>query len=219
MYPIRPFTQIPFNRNHIPIMKQSFCLLLFLLIALYTEAQPRRQNRYLVQAAFNTPHLALKTNLLHDVITSMHLGLEAKTGMQQTVEMALSYNPWTFSENRKWKHLLLQPEYRYWLCEAFYGHYLGLHAHYAYYNVGRLPFGGSLKTSRYEGWLLGAGFTYGYHWMLSNRWSLEANVGVGYAYLDYEKYPCGKCSEKLKDGNRHYFGVTKASVSLIYIIK
>lgn len=165
-----------------------------------------------------TPSWALKSNLLLDATTSFSLGFETKIGRRLTLDVPVSYNPWTFPENRKWKHIFTQPEVRYWLCEPFYGHFLGAHAHYAFYNVGRLPFG-ELRDHRYEGWLVGAGVSYGYHWMLGSNWSLEASLGLGYAYLDYEKFECYYCGDKLKDGKRHYFGATKVALSLIYIIK
>ena len=57
------------------------------------------------------------------------------------------------------------------------------------------------------------------HWILGNRWNLEASIGVGYAYLDYTKYKCKKCGEKLGSGHKNYVGPTKAAISLIYIIK
>lgn len=166
-----------------------------------------------------TPSWAIKTNLLYDATSSINLGVEAKLSRKLTLDFPVNYNPWTFSDNRKLKHLLVQPELRYWLCEPFYGHFLGLHAHYAYYNVGHLPFGGRLTDYRYEGWLAGAGGSYGYQWFLSNRWSIEATMGVGYAYLRYNKYECRACGDHLAKNHKHYFGVTKVGVSLIYIIK
>lgn len=166
-----------------------------------------------------TPRFGIKTNLLYDATTSFNLGVEVKLNRKLTLDFPVNYNPWTFSENRKLKHLLVQPELRYWLCEPFYGHFLGAHAHYAYYNVGRLPFGGPMRDHRYEGWLAGVGGSYGYHWLLSKRWSIEATIGVGYAYLRYEKYECRTCGDYLAKNHKHYFGVTKAGVSLIYVIK
>ena len=55
--------------------------------------------------------------------------------------------------------------------------------------------------------------------LLKKRWSLEASVGVGYARIVYDKYPCTQCGTKEKEDNKNYFGPTKASVSLIYVIK
>lgn len=72
---------------------------------------------------------------------------------------------------------------------------------------------------RYEGWGAGGGISYGYSFYLGKRWSLEANIGVGYVRLHYDKYDCVKCGEKVGTESRNYFGPTKAGISLIYIIK
>ncbi|NDV67156.1 DUF3575 domain-containing protein [Bacteroides sp. 224] len=196
-------------------MKLKFAFFAFFLLQLSIVSAQDSFRRVVP----GTPHFALKSNLLYDATGTINLGFEVKTGRKHTLDVPVNYNPWTFHENRKWKHFLVQPELRYWLCEAFQGHFLGIHGHYGQYNVGNLPFGGNLKDSRYEGWLAGGGFSYGYHRMLSNRWSIEATLGLGYAYLSYDKYPCKKCGELLKSDKKHYLGVTKAAVSLIYIIK
>ena len=178
------------------------------------------------------PLLAVKSNLLYDATTTMNLGIEFGLAPKWTLDISGNYNPWTFSENRKMKHWLIQPEARYWLCQRFSGHFFGLHGHYAQYNMGgMLPWGfntgkmfGSIEnpnilTHRYEGWLAGAGISYGYHWVLGNRWGLEATIGVGYAYLEYDKYPCERCGRKIATESKHYFGPTKAGVTLIFMIK
>lgn len=167
----------------------------------------------------STPRFGVKSNLLYDATGTFSLGFEVKLDRKLTLDVPVTYNPWTFSDNRKWKHLLVQPEVRFWLCEPFSGHFLGAHAHYAYYNIGNLRWGGPLKTYRYEGWLAGAGVSYGYHWLLSNRWSVEGSLGIGYAYLNYDKYDCRHCGDYLRSDHKHYFGTTKAAISLIYIIK
>ncbi|MCG4738691.1 DUF3575 domain-containing protein, partial [Bacteroides intestinalis] len=48
---------------------------------------------------------------------------------------------------------------------------------------------------------------------------IEASLGLGYARIIYEKYPCATCGTKQKDTSKNYVGPTKASVSLIYVIK
>lgn len=162
--------------------------------------------------------VGVKTNLLYDMTSTINLGLEVGLAPKWTLELPVNYNPWDFPNNRKLKHWLVQPEVRYWFCEKFNGHFLGLHGHVAGYNVGGLKVFG-LDEHRYEGNLYGGGISYGYQWILSKRWSIEATVGVGYVYLDHTKYPCGKCMEKIGDFTKHYFGPTKAGISLIYIIK
>lgn len=166
---------------------------------------------------------ALKTNLLYDATGTINLGAEFALDDTWTLDISGNYNPWTFSGGRKMKHWLVQPEARYWLCEKFDGHFLGLHLHAGQFNWGgMLPWGfenTNIRQNRYQGWLAGAGLSYGYHWIWTDRWSMEFTLGLGYAYLDYDKYPCAPCGEKLKSGNRHYFGPTKAGISLIFILK
>ncbi|MFR7875400.1 MAG: DUF3575 domain-containing protein [Butyricimonas paravirosa] len=41
-----------------------------------------------------------------------------------------NYNPWKWS-GIKFKHWLVQPELRYWLCDQFSGHFFGVHTFYA----------------------------------------------------------------------------------------
>ncbi|MDH6306172.1 hypothetical protein M2459_002886 [Parabacteroides sp. PF5-5] len=166
----------------------------------------------------NSQTVAVKSNLLYDVTSTINLGLEIGLAPQWTLELPVNYNPWDFPKDRKLKHWGVQPEVRYWLCEKFNGHFFGLHGHVAGYNVGGLKIFG-LNNHRYEGNLYGGGISYGYQWILSKRWSIEATVGVGYTYLDHAKYPCGKCESKIDDYTKNYFGPTKAGISIIYIIK
>lgn len=163
--------------------------------------------------------VAIKTNLLYDATGSVNLGLEIRTSRQTSFDMSGNWNPWTFDNNRKWKHIFVQPEFRLWTKETFRQHFFGLHMHYAYYNVGSLPkgpFSQNMKDNRYEGWLAGAGVGYGYRWNFSHRWGLETEIGVGYAYMNYDKYKCGKCEEKLNSSIKHYIGPTKAAITLVY---
>lgn len=189
--------------------KLLILLVLWSTYSLYSEAQ----------------NVAIKTNLLYDATTSMNLGMELGLAEKWTLDISGNYNPWEFSDNRQLKHALLQPEARYWFCEKFNSHFVGAHLHGAIYNAGRLnmPFSigeNGIEKHRYKGWLAGAGISYGYHWILGNRWSLEASIGVGYAYLGYDKYQiCEDCKKKSGHETRHYFGPTKAALSIIYIIK
>ena len=90
------------------------------------------------------------------------------------------------------------------------------------FNAGgvKLPFGifPALGENRYQGWAVGAGLSYGYHWMLNRKWSLEFSLGVGYLYIDYKKYKCAQCGEAQKDAHRNYVGPTKAAINLIYVL-
>lgn len=166
---------------------------------------------------------ALKTNLLYGATATPNLQLELGLSKKSTLELGAGMNWFEFSDNKKFKHILVQPEYRYWFCETFNGSFIGIHAHGAQFNVGGwdIPVGrlDAFKNNRYEGYLYGAGISYGYQWVLSPRWNFEASLGGGFARIHYDKYQCATCGTKLDDGKYNYFGVTKAALSLIYIIK
>ncbi len=177
--------------------------------------------------------LAVKTNLLYDATTTPNIGAELGIGKKSTVNLVYGLNPWTFHSDskgdRKAKHWLLMPEYRYWLCQKFGGHFFGVHLMGGQYNAGRvdLPLPGGFvsgenirtgaRNHRYEGGFLGGGLTYGYQWILSRRVNIEAEVGVGYNRVWYDKYACGDCGAKIGDGATNYLGLTKVGLSILYL--
>lgn len=167
---------------------------------------------------------AIKSNLLYwGAVASPNVGMEFALGKRTTLELGGGFNLWNLKDGKRFKHWLVQPELRYWTCEAFNGHFFGLHAHGAQFNVGGwdIPLGrlAAFKDTRYQGYLYGAGLSYGYHWILSPRWNFELSLGGGFARIHYEKFPCVHCGSKLAEGDHTYFGVTRAAVSLVYLIK
>lgn len=174
----------------------------------------------------NAQKVALKTNLLYDATATFNLGVEFGLSPRWTMDISGNYNPWTFSDNKKWKHWLVQPEVRYWLCNKMMGSFFGLHVFGGEFNVGNIDHGfnflgtdfSQLKDYRFDGWLVGAGLAYGYSWTLSRHWNLEAELGLGYAYSRYDKFKCQNCGQKVEDDRHHnYVGPTKAAVNLIYV--
>lgn len=170
---------------------------------------------------------AVKTNLLYDIAAyTANLGVEIGLAPRWTLDVSANYNGWTLSDNRRWKHWVVQPEARYWLCDRFAGHFFGLHAHGGQFNIGGLKNGISvlgsdfskLENRRYQGWLAGAGIAYGYSWILGKHWNLEAEIGLGYIYTRFDTYPCADCGRKIaEDGSHHYVGPTKAAINLVYM--
>lgn len=166
-------------------------------------------------------NVALKTNLLYWATATPNLGLEASIARKHTVQLFYGLNPWKPSNGKSLKHWVLQPEYRYWFCESFNGWFLGVHLMGGEFNAGNveLPFGlfDKLKDHRYEGWYAGGGITAGYQWPLSRHWNIETSLGVGYDYIQYDKFKCGVCGERFKSSHSNYFGPTKLAVSVLYV--
>ena len=179
-------------------------------------------------ALYNSLHAqewAIKSNLLYDATASINLGVEKSLSERWTIELAGNWNPFTFKENKKWKHYLIQPEVRYYTCRKFGGHFFAAHLWGGQYNAGNIAglpdiLGtrfSNLANYRYEGWFAGAGVGYGYAWMLGKHWNLEAELGVGYAYTQYDKFQCFSCGSRVGQSNHHYFGPTKLAINLVYL--
>lgn len=165
------------------------------------------------------PELAIKSNLLHDLTGSLNLGIEWRVGKQLTIDLSATYNPWKYGDMKKFNLLGIQPELRYWSLEPFNRHFWGIHGTYANFNLVGLGPGSYMKDHLLKGNLYGGGISYGYHWILSPRWAMEATLGVGYLHLDYDKSECKGCEKYIGKRHKNYFGPTKAGVSLIYMIK
>ena len=112
---------------------------------------------------------AVKTNLLYDATLTVNAGVEHRFAPRWSVDVSGNFNAWTVNEH-KWKHWMVQPEARYWFCEAIQGHFVGAHLLGGQYNVGNidLPFKmlgtnfRNLRDHRYQGWYGGLGVAYGY---------------------------------------------------------
>ena len=79
----------------------------------------------LLSGTVSAQRLAVKSNLLYDITSTINLGVEYEVAPRWTLEMSVNYNPWSFSDNKKMKLWMLQPEARYWLCSGFSGHFFG----------------------------------------------------------------------------------------------
>lgn len=186
--------------------------ILMLLLALGAVVGAKGQN------------VAIKTNLLGDAFANVNAGVEIGLAPRWTLDLTGQYNGWTVNEH-KWKHWLAQPEARYWFCSRFAGHFLGLHAIGGQFNFANIKNGvkflgsdfGQLTDNRYQGWGLGAGVAYGYAWVLGKHWNLEAEIGVGYIYTEFDKYECRECGRKVDSGQHNYVGPTKAAINLVYV--
>ena len=169
--------------------------------------------------------VAIKTNLLYDATATVNLGVEVGLAPKWTLDISGNLNAWDINENAKWRHILAQPEARYWFCDRFSRHFIGFHAIGSIYNVGgiknNISFLGTdfskLSEERYQGYGIGAGVAYGYAFILGKHWNLELEVGVGYTYLNYDRYQCTGCGRKVGSGDHHYVGLTKAAVNLVYL--
>lgn len=180
----------------------------------------RNLTRYLIALLFafavsiqaKAQDIAVKTNVLGDAMGSLNLGIEGRLADRWTMDLSGHLDPWTRKDGALTRHAFLQPEARWWFCDTFSGHFLGLHAHGGIFNASML------LDSRYQGWFAGVGLAYGYDLILSRHWNLEFEIGAGYAYTRYDQFECDVCGATLaEDLTYHYWGITKAAVSLVFL--
>lgn len=172
--------------------------------------------------------LALKTNALYDLGTAVNFAIEAPIGERFSV----LYNhicPWWLSADNKYcfQFLSMGAEGRYWIKpepraasenrvvrDRLTGHFIGL-----YGMGGKFDF--QWRTwGCYQGEFLSAGLTYGYSMPVGKRLNLEFSLAVGYANIPYRHYvPVNDWQDLIRDkydtGTLHYFGPTKAEISLV----
>lgn len=192
-------------------MKRKFLLLLMFLPFLGSVTQAQ--------------NVAIKTNLLTDAVLSPNLGVEVGLKPKWTLDMVGELNLWTINQH-KWKHWFFQPEARYWFCDRFAGHFLGVHAIVGQFNFGNIKNGvkflgsdfSELTDYRFQGWGYGGGIAYGYDWILGKHWNLEAEIGIGLIHTRFKKYACDNCDKQVGDHFHHnYWGLTKLSLNIEYI--
>lgn len=199
--------------------------------------------RYLIIAALilfsgagvvHAQKIGVKTNALYWATATPNLSLEIALADRWTFELAGGWNPWTFDaeKNIKAKHFLVAPEIRYWFCESFNGHFIGINGNYTQFNAGGIHvpalfykvdskglFLDALKDSRSEGWAASCGITYGYSWPIARRWNMEFTLGVGYWYSQYDSFETRPCGLFRQTEVNRVVGPTDFGLSFIYLIK
>ena len=182
------------------------------------------------------PWLALKTNMLYDVCLIPNIGAEFNLGKRWTITFDWFYT-WFSADNR----------HRYWQGYGGYlgvrkyfgssksnqntlphregrggssfprGHHLGLYALGLTYDV---EWGGKGYQAAHFGF--GVGLEYGYSMRIGRRLNLDLSIGVGFQDGEYKEYVPSHDHWNhyiwLSTHKRHWWGPTKAEVSLVWVI-
>lgn len=214
----RPLAEVPVETPDTTVMVEPIAL-------------PEPYSSYAPLAGFSglkssPAKYALKLNLLYAGATfTPNIGFELGLGSKSSLDFSASFNPWnregTPDDNKKISHAIIRAEYRWWLCERYNGHFFGAHAYYTNFNISgyKVPLVDFEKENRYQGYGFGVGVSYGYHLPLAKRWGLEFTLGVGAAWLNYERYNCRICSEVEENKSKLYLGPTRAGITLVFLIK
>ena len=171
----------------------------------------------------NAQDFTLSNNLLYDATLTPNLRLGVRLSEQWSLGLTAGYRPWPTddSESKKWKHLLLAPDVRYWTDSVNVRHFFGFNLIYSHYNVAevKFPFGlwKSVRDERRQGDLGAIGAYYGYSWPIGRFWNVEAHIGAAIGYTQFDRYECGHCGKKLGNEKKVFF-LPQAGVSIVYNI-
>ena len=170
------------------------------------------------------PRFALKINLLYGIATlTPNISAELALSKRSTLELSYSNNPWKYKadldDNKKFLHGIASLEYRYWFCERFSGHFLGVHGFYSEYNISgyTVPILFE-KDYRYKGNAYGSGVLYGYALPIGKMWNFEFTAGVDVFGMNYDRYGCRTC-DQLGKSFKKVKVAPSAGINIVFLIK
>ena len=165
-------------------------------------------------------YMAVKTNMLYDLALVPNIGVEFYLGKRWSVAADWMYAWWKSDRrHRYWRTYGGDIEGRYWLGrkakeKPLQGHHLGLYAQLVTYDF---EWGGRGYLG--DKWSYGGGISYGYSHPIARRLNLDFTLGIGYLGGEYKEYlPIDDCYVWQVTKQRHWFGPTKAEISLVWLI-
>lgn len=176
-----------------------------------------------------TFYIAIKNNLLYDAALLPNLSVEMPFGREYKWSAAIEGDwSWWNSGASKYNYHRIQMagvEVRRWFWNRsknpLNGWYAGLYGYGGDYDI-RLFAKKNSDVGQQSLLSYSAGLTFGYAMPIGRRLNLEFGAGIGYFGGEYKKYDVNDCREGvfpvLGIYRRNYFGLTKASVSLVWHI-
>lgn len=189
-----------------------------------------------VEEEYTKTILALKSNLLYDAVSWLNFSVEVPIKDKYSVLYYHQFPWWAWGKGNNeycMRFLSIGAEARWWFKpmpreaterrikrDKLMGHFLGVYAESGKWDFERK------RDVCYQGEHWSAGLSYGYAMPIGRRLNLEFSLSVGYASIAYRGYTPSEDYEILwrdpeKVGRWHYFGPTKAQVSLVlpFIVK
>lgn len=163
--------------------------------------------------------IAVNTDVAMLALQTYNVGAEMTIGNRSTLGLGVftTNNPYWGKDT---KAVGVQPEYRYYFGgRPMYHHFVGVSGLAVDYDT-------KIKNTRYDGFAVGGGVTFGYVVSLSNRWTIDAHAGVGVVVYHQKKTMDGVPDLSANNGTlttHGYMGYqllpTKIGVTLSYIIR
>ena len=173
-------------------------------------------------------YMALKTNMLYDVLAVPNIGVEFYLGKNWSISGNWMYGWWSKnSRHRYWRIYGGDIAVRYWLGKKanekpLTGHHIGIYGQVFTYDFewgGKGYMGGEPGGTLWDKTNYATGVEYGYSLPVANRLNIDFTLGVGYWGGKYYEYiPLDGHYVWQSTKNRHWFGPTKAEISLVWLL-
>lgn len=173
-------------------------------------------------------YMSLKTNLLYDVALVPNIGAEFFVGRGWSICGSWMYAWWKSDRrHRYWRTYGGELELRKYFGrraseKPLTGHHLGVYGQiftYDFETGGRGYMGGKPGGTLWDKMNYAVGLEYGYSLPVGRRLNLDFTVGVGYWGGEYQKYlPEDGDYVWIETRQRHWFGPTKAEISLVWLL-
>lgn len=171
----------------------------------------------------NATVVAVKTNMLYDVVTALNVEVEIPIGKRWSVAVEDVFPWWHYGNKYAFQMWEMGVEGRYWFKrtdarDVLSGHFGGVYVMSAKYDF-------QWKSDiNYQGEYWSAGITYGYSMPLGKYFNLELSASIGYLSTYYRHYyPTIGYGALMRDydkqGRLGYFGPTKLKASLVLPIQ
>lgn len=172
---------------------------------------------------------AIKVNAPFLLAGCPNIGAEATVSKNISISGDIMWLPYLFKENEEvFRSLQVSAEVRYYTNPKYYynndmydGFYLGPYLMWGDFNVGLMTDSQKEeKNFRREGWGVSSGLSVGYKFYLTNRIKLDLNLGLGYAFMQYEKYQLGGqwVDYPMRKDTSHWIGPTRFGISVVYAL-
>lgn len=166
------------------------------------------------------PFMALKTNMLYDAALVPNIGIEFFLGKGWTIGADWMYAWWRIDRKHYYWRTYGGDLYvrKYFGKKAgvkpLQGHHLGVYGQILTYDMetgGRGYLG--------DRWSWGAGIEYGYSLPVARKLNIDFSIGAGYLTGEYMEYlPMDGHYVWQSTRQRHWFGPTKAEISLVWLL-
>lgn len=173
-------------------------------------------------------YMDIRTNMLYDALLVPNIGVEFYLGKDWSVVANWMYGWWKRDPSHwYWRTYGGDVAVRKWFGRAakekpLTGHHLGVYGQiftYDFETGGRGYMGGKPGGTLWDEMNYAAGIEYGYSLPIARRLNINFTIGIGYWGGIYHEYiPVGNCYVWQCTKQRHWFGPTKAEISLVWLI-